>query len=109
MEACLHGDGRSQMIRRLFSEEFLSLSEAAKCLGVTSSTIRNWILKGKLKTVRRVGAKYLVYKPELESLVQIVSSDRTEEVNGQASSTVRTQKVMGAWRNFSQHLRSKTA
>ena len=45
-------------------KKFLSIKEAAKILGVTTTTLRNWDKSGKLKAYRNPINNYRVYKKE---------------------------------------------
>jgi excisionase family DNA binding protein len=51
-------------------EKLLSLSEAAKILGVTTQTLRNWDRAGKIKTIRTLGAHRRISVSEIEKLQQ---------------------------------------
>ena len=42
--------------------EYLKITEAAKFLGVSTSTLRNWEKQGKLLTYRNPHNKYRLYK-----------------------------------------------
>src|SRR5260221_13508022 len=50
--------------------ELLSTEEAARLLNVHVNTIRSWIDKGKLPTVR-VGKLYRIPRRELEALIKL--------------------------------------
>ena len=53
--------------------EYLTVSEAAKTLGVSSSTLRNWDRSGKLKARRHPVNGYRLYKrADLEALLREV-------------------------------------
>jgi len=45
-------------------KKYLTIKEAAKILGVTPLTLRNWDKKGKLKALRNPINNYRVYKTE---------------------------------------------
>ncbi len=45
-------------------KRFLKINEAAKILGVTPLTLRNWDKAGKLKAYRHPINNYRLYKPE---------------------------------------------
>ncbi len=57
--------------------DYLTVGEAARMLGVTSSTMRNWDRAGKLKPVRHPVNGYRLYKRiDLESILQrIIDTD----------------------------------
>jgi excisionase family DNA binding protein len=57
------------------SGQFLTIKEAAKLLGVTPLTLRNWDKSGKLPTVRHPMSNYRIYKSEdLEKLVRDIDA-----------------------------------
>jgi DNA (cytosine-5)-methyltransferase 1 len=61
-------------------EEYLSISEAAEILNVTSETLRNWDRSGKLKPIRHPLNGYRLYKrSDLESLVGRITQAKTEQ------------------------------
>ena len=45
-------------------KRYLTIKEAAKLLGVTTLTLRNWDKAGKLRAYRNPINNYRVYKPE---------------------------------------------
>jgi len=45
-------------------KKYLTIKEAAKILGVTPLTLRNWDKSGKLKAYRNPINNYRIYKPE---------------------------------------------
>jgi len=45
-------------------KRFLTIKEAAKQLGVSPQTLRNWDKEGKLKAYRNPINHYRIYKPE---------------------------------------------
>jgi len=45
-------------------KRYLTVKEAAKLLGVTPLTLRNWDKSGKLKAYRNPINNYRIYKPE---------------------------------------------
>jgi len=52
-------------------KDFLTVKQAASLLGVSASTLRNWDLNHKLKTIRHPINKYRLYKKsELETLLK---------------------------------------
>ena len=50
-------------------QTFLSTRDAANEIGVAQRTLQTWIAEGKLAAVR-VGGRYLVHAPSLESAVR---------------------------------------
>ena len=55
--------------------QFLTIKEAAKYLGVTPLTLRNWDKSGKLPTTRHPMSNYRIYKSEdLEKLVKDIDA-----------------------------------
>ena len=48
---------------------FLTTRDAARDIGVAQRTLQTWIAEGRLDAVR-VGGRYLVHAPSLESLVR---------------------------------------
>ena len=48
---------------------FLSTRNAARDIGVAQRTLQTWIAEGRLAAVR-VGGRYLVHAPSLESFVR---------------------------------------
>jgi excisionase family DNA binding protein len=55
--------------------KFLTIKEAAKYLGVTPLTLRNWDKSGKLPTTRHPMSNYRIYKSEdLEKLVNDINA-----------------------------------
>jgi excisionase family DNA binding protein len=50
-------------------QTFLTTRDAARDIGVAQRTLQTWIAEGKLAAVR-VGGRYLVHGPSLESLVR---------------------------------------
>lgn len=51
--------------------EYLTISEAARFLGVSASTLRNWDKSGKVKARRHPINGYRLYlRSELEKLIQ---------------------------------------
>lgn len=62
-------DGRGTMPPESESRLFLTIAQAARLLGVSASTLRNWDRAGKLKPRRHPMNKYRVYdRIELERL-----------------------------------------
>lgn len=45
------------------AKKYLRVNEAAKLLGVTPLTLRNWDKSGKLKAIRHPFNNYRIYKP----------------------------------------------
>ena len=60
------------------SENFISIKDAAKKLGVTKLTLRNWDKQGKLVAFRHPMNNYRVYeKEDIEKIInQIKSGER---------------------------------
>jgi DNA (cytosine-5)-methyltransferase 1 len=57
------------------SGPYLTIKEAAKMLGVTPLTLRNWDKNGKLPTTRHPMSNYRIYKAEdLERLMKGIES-----------------------------------
>ena len=55
-------------------DEYMTIKQAAKFLGVTANTLRNWDNKGKLKTIRSPLNNYRLYiKEELEQLLDEIT------------------------------------
>lgn len=48
--------------------EFVSVAKAAKMLGVTTKTLRNWDELGRIKTIRTIGNHRRVPYSEIERL-----------------------------------------
>jgi excisionase family DNA binding protein len=56
-------------------DSYISIKEAAKILGVTPLTLRNWDKNGKLEALRHPINNYRVYKAEdLYSLLEEIKS-----------------------------------
>lgn len=54
---------------------FITIKEAAKMLGVTPLTLRNWDTSGKLPTTRHPMSNYRIYKREdIEKLVRDIET-----------------------------------
>jgi excisionase family DNA binding protein len=45
-------------------KKYLTIKDAAKLLGVTPLTLRNWDKSGKLRAYRNPINRYRIYKPE---------------------------------------------
>lgn len=59
--------------------EYFTIKDAAKFLGVSPSTLRNWDRSGKLKTYRNPLNGYRLYRSEeLETLLQKIQSGAKE-------------------------------
>ena len=57
------------------SGKFMTIKEAAKFLGVTPLTLRNWDNSGKLTTTRHPMSNYRIYKGEdLEKLLRDIDA-----------------------------------
>jgi excisionase family DNA binding protein len=62
------------------SEEMVSIKEAAKILGVSKLTLRNWDKSGKLLAYRHPISNYRVYKVEdLKNLVAKIQIPKKPE------------------------------
>lgn len=60
-------------------DEYLSISEAAEILSVTSETLRNWDRSGKLTPIRHPLNGYRLYKrSDLEALVGRITQSNSE-------------------------------
>ena len=56
-------------------KRYFTINEAAKLLGVTPLTLRNWDKKGKLKALRNPINNYRIYKhEEIELLLRRIES-----------------------------------
>jgi len=56
-------------------ETFITIKDAAKMLGVTPLTLRNWDKNGKLPTTRHPMSNYRIYKSEnLEKLLKDIET-----------------------------------
>ncbi len=61
--------------------EYLSISEAAKFIGVTPLTLRNWDKAGKLKAIRNPINGYRMYdKGELETFLLHIQKTEIKNV-----------------------------
>lgn len=60
------------------NNNFLTIKEASKMLGVTPLTLRNWDKSGKLKAMRHPMNGYRVYK--LDQIQQILSDMESGKV-----------------------------
>jgi len=57
---------------------YLTIKQAAKLLGVTPLTLRNWDKKGKLKAYRHPINNYRIYKlDQIELFLRRLESQRT--------------------------------
>jgi MerR family transcriptional regulator, copper efflux regulator len=62
-------------------KEYLQIKEAAKFLGVTATTLRNWERSGKLASHRHPLNSYRLYKREdLEAFLQQVDRSKHASV-----------------------------
>jgi excisionase family DNA binding protein len=72
------GQGLTEIYLRLDPVErrrtFLSTRDAARDIGVAQRTLQTWIAEGRLAAVR-VGGRYLVHAPSLESFVRHAVND----------------------------------
>ena len=58
------------------ANQYITIKQASKILGVTSLTLRNWDKNGKLKAHRHPMNNYRVYKIEdLEEVIQEIEND----------------------------------
>lgn len=59
--------------------EYLTVTEAARLLGVCTSTLRNWDRAGKLKPKRHPMNRYRLYRrDELEAVLRSVREDQQD-------------------------------
>lgn len=59
------------------SKQYLTVKEAAKLLGVSPLTLRNWDKSGKLKAIRHPINNYRLYpREQIELLLRKISSQR---------------------------------
>jgi excisionase family DNA binding protein len=55
--------------------EFMLVSEAAKCLGVTAGTVRNWVIAGLLRAKRHpVNGYRMLLKADIDALARDIHS-----------------------------------
>ena len=54
----------------------LSPRDAAKILGITYPTLKQWIYKGKLRTVKTAGGHHRIPEPELDRFLHLRSDRR---------------------------------
>lgn len=58
-------------------KKYYTIKEAAKIIGVTSLTLRNWDRRGKLKAYRNPVNNYRIYKPgQLELFLRQMETSR---------------------------------
>lgn len=68
--------------------KLISIKDAAKMLGVSSLTLRNWDRNGKLKALRHPMNNYRVYKVEdIEKLIEFIGSNHSSRKNAQTGSS----------------------
>ncbi len=61
-------------------KKYYTIKQAARLLGVTPLTLRNWDKKGKLKAYRHPVNNYRVYKPEqLELFLRKLELSKTSK------------------------------
>lgn len=61
-------------------DQYLTVREAADCLGVSSSTLRNWDNSGKLKPQRNPYNAYRMYhKSDIDNILKNLSENKAEE------------------------------
>lgn len=53
------------------NSDLVTVAEAARWLGLTPQTIRNWIAKGRLARVRVIGRATLVTRQSVEELARL--------------------------------------
>jgi excisionase family DNA binding protein len=59
------------------SNQYITIKEAAKVLGVSTLTLRNWDKNGRLKALRHPMNNYRVYKTEdLEEILREIESGK---------------------------------
>jgi molybdopterin-binding protein len=58
------------------SPKLFSPREAAKILGISYSTLKQWIHKKKLRTMKTAGGHHRIPEPELDKFLHEVSSHR---------------------------------
>ena len=58
----------SMNMEELKSKIYLSIAEVCLLVGMSDSTIRNFVKEGRLKTIR-LGKKYLILKSQIENLM----------------------------------------
>lgn len=62
-------------------EEYLQIKQAAKFLGVSTNTLRNWERSGKLASHRHPLNRYRLYKKEdLEAFLQRIDQSKPVSV-----------------------------
>jgi molybdopterin-binding protein len=61
------------------SPKLFSPREAAKILGISYSTLKQWIHKKKLRTMKTAGGHHRIPEPELDKFLHEVSSHRPVE------------------------------
>lgn len=64
-------------------EEYLQIKAAARFLGVTAATLRNWERSGKLASHRHPLNSYRLYKKEdLEAFLQLIDRSKPASSKG---------------------------
>jgi DNA (cytosine-5)-methyltransferase 1 len=59
----------------MFEKKYLNINEAAKLIGVTPLTLRNWDREGKLRALRNPINNYRIYKAgEIELFLRKIES-----------------------------------
>jgi excisionase family DNA binding protein len=66
----------------MMSESWISLSEAAKILGVHTSTVRSWADQGRLPVHRTQGGHRRFRREELELCMEAQHADKASEDAG---------------------------
>ena len=74
--------------------DLLKLNEAAELLGVSFPTIKQWIYKGKLRSVKTAGGHHRIPQDEIE---RILGTKKTDDRNipGRLSSISGRNKLFG--------------
>ena len=66
--------------------KLISIKDAAKMLGVSTLTLRNWDKNGKLQALRHPMNNYRVYKTEdINNLIENISNNSTPRVKFDSS------------------------
>jgi excisionase family DNA binding protein len=75
-------------------KKFITVKEAAKMLGVTPLTLRNWDKSGKLQAGRHPFNNYRVYQREdIEKIVLEIATNKEKQPTRSAKSKVRKLEV----------------
>ncbi|MEK7501466.1 MAG: MerR family DNA-binding transcriptional regulator [Patescibacteria group bacterium] len=66
--------------------KLISIKDAAKMLGVSTLTLRNWDKNGKLRALRHPMNNYRVYKTDdINNLIENISNNSTLRVKSDSS------------------------